>query len=40
MSMFDTISFDRPIPCPKCGAKIGSDQTQAFECILDEYRLW
>ena len=37
--MFDTIIFDRPIPCAKCGAEIRSDQTKAFECILDEYRI-
>lgn len=39
MGMFDTIIFDRPIPCPKCGAEIRSDQTKAFECTLDEYRV-
>ena len=39
MGMFDTIIFDRPIPCPKCGAEIRSDQTKAFECTLDEYRI-
>ena len=38
MGMFDTIIFDRPIPCPKCGAEIRSDQTKAFECTLYEYR--
>lgn len=38
MGMFDTILFDPPIPCPKCGAEITSDQTKAFECTLDEYR--
>ena len=32
MGMFDTIIFDRSIPCPKCGAEIRSDQTKAFEC--------
>lgn len=37
--MFDTILFDQPIPCPKCGAEIRSDQTKAFECTLDEYRI-
>ena len=36
MGMFDTIIFDRPIPCPKCGAEIRSDQTKAFECTLDD----
>jgi len=30
MGMFDTIIFDQPIPCPKCGAEIRSDQTKAF----------
>ena len=39
MGMFDTIIFDRPIPCPKCGAEIRSDQTKAFECTLDDYRI-
>ena len=39
MGMFDTIIFDRPIPCPKCGAEIRSDQTKAFECMLDDYRI-
>jgi hypothetical protein len=39
MGMFDTIIFDRPIPCPKCGAAIRSDQTKAFECTLDDYRI-
>lgn len=39
MGMFDTIIFDRPIPCAKCGAEIHSDQTKAFECILGEYRI-
>jgi hypothetical protein len=39
MGMFDTILFDRPIPCPKCGAEIRSDQTKAFECTLDDYRI-
>ncbi len=39
MGMFDTLIFDRPIPCPKCGAEIRSDQTKAFECTLDEYRI-
>jgi len=39
MGMFDTIIFDRPIPCPKCGAEIRSDQTKAFECTLDDYRV-
>jgi hypothetical protein len=39
MGMFDTIIFDRPIPCAKCGAEIRSDQTKAFECTLDEYRI-
>jgi hypothetical protein len=36
MGVFDTIICDRPIPCPKCGAEIRSDQTKAFECTLDE----
>ena len=39
MGMFDTILFDQPILCPKCGAEITSDQTKAFECTLDEYRI-
>lgn len=39
MGMFDTIIFDRPIPCAKCGAEIRSDQTKAFECTLDDYRI-
>jgi hypothetical protein len=39
MGMFDTIIFDRSIPCPKCGAEIRSDQTKAFECTLDDYRI-
>ena len=39
MGMFDTIIFNRPIPCPKCGAEIRSDQTKAFECTLDDYRI-
>jgi len=38
MGLFDTIIFDRPLPCPKCGAEIRSDQTKAFECALDDYR--
>ncbi len=37
--MLDTIIFDRPIPCLKCGAEICSDQTKAFECTLDDYRI-
>ncbi|NUQ38400.1 MAG: hypothetical protein HUU23_11505 [Caldilineales bacterium] len=37
--MFDTIIFDQPIPCPRCGAAIGSDQTKAFERTLEEYRI-
>jgi predicted RNA-binding Zn-ribbon protein involved in translation (DUF1610 family) len=28
MGMFDTIVFDRPIPCPKCGAEIRSNQSR------------
>jgi hypothetical protein len=39
MGMFDTIIFDRPIPCAQCGAEIRSDQTKAFECTLDDYRI-
>lgn len=39
MGMFDTIILDPPIPCPKCGAEIRSDQTKAFDCTLDEYRI-
>lgn len=39
MGMIDTILFDQPIPCPKCGAEITFDQTKAFECTLDEYRI-
>ena len=39
MGMFDTIIFDHPIPCSKCGAEIRSDQTKAFECTLYEYRI-
>lgn len=39
MGMFDTIIFDQPIPCPKCGAEIRSDQTKAFECTLEDYRI-
>jgi hypothetical protein len=39
MGMFDTILFDQAIPCPKCGAEITSDQTKAFECTLDDYRI-
>ena len=38
MDLFDTIVFDRSIPCPKCGAEIRSDQTNASECTLDDYR--
>lgn len=39
MGMFDTIIFDRPFPCAKCGAEIRSDQTKAFECTLDDYHI-
>ena len=31
MGMFDTIIFDRPIPCPKCEAAIRSERTKTFE---------
>jgi hypothetical protein len=39
MGMFDTIIFDQPLPCPKCGVEIRSAQTKAFECTLDDYRI-
>ena len=39
MGMFDTILFDRLRPCPRCGAEIRSDQTKAFERVLDAYRI-
>lgn len=37
--MLDTIIFDHPIPCPQCGVEIRSDQTKAFERMLDDYRI-
>ena len=37
MGMFDTIIFDRPILCPKCGAEVRSHQTKAFECMHADY---
>lgn len=39
MGMFDTIIFEKPISCPTCGAEIRSDQTKAFECTLENYRI-
>ena len=37
--MFDTILFDQADPMSQCGAEITSDQTEAFECTLDKYRI-
>ena len=37
MGMCDTIVFDRPIPCPRCGAEVRSDQTKAFDCMHADY---
>lgn len=39
MGMYDTIIFAEPIACPTCGAEIRSDQTKAFECTLENYRV-
>jgi hypothetical protein len=37
MGMFDTINFEKPIPCPECGAKISSLQTKEFENFMGNY---
>jgi len=39
MGMFDTIHFEKPIPCAACQAQIGSIQTKAFDCALDDFRI-
>ena len=38
MGTFDTLTFDRLTPSPECRAEIRSDQTNASECTLDDYR--
>jgi hypothetical protein len=37
MGMFDSIHFEKPIPCPECGEEISSVQTKEFESLLCEY---
>ena len=37
MGMFDTIHFEKPIPCPDCGAEISSVQTKDFESLMCNY---
>lgn len=39
MGMFDTIHFEKPIPCAGCRAEISSTQTKAFDCALDDFRI-
>jgi len=38
MGMFDTIIFEKPITC-KCGHKIESSQTKAFDVVMETYRV-
>jgi len=37
MGMFDTIHFEKPIPCLECGSEIFSVQTKDFECLMRNY---
>lgn len=37
MGMFDTIHFEKLIPCPGCGTEISSLQTKEFENLMADY---
>lgn len=37
--MFDTIHFEKPIPCPECGEEISSVQTKEFESLMGNYHV-
>jgi hypothetical protein len=37
MGLFDTIHFEKPIPCPECGGEISSVQTKEFESFMGNY---
>lgn len=39
MGMYDTLHFDRPRECPKCGEEIRTVQTKKFEKLLIDYRV-
>lgn len=39
MGLFDTIHFEKPIPCPGCGTEISSVQTKEFESLMCSYHV-
>ncbi|KXB05290.1 hypothetical protein AKJ50_01330 [candidate division MSBL1 archaeon SCGC-AAA382A13] len=39
MGMYDTVHFDKPRECPKCGGEIRAIQTKKFEKLLIHYRV-
>jgi hypothetical protein len=39
MGMFDTIHLHPPLICPVCGAEKSSQQTHAFEDVMEDFRI-
>lgn len=39
MGMFDTIHLNPPLICPVCGAEQSTQQTHAFEDLMENFRI-
>jgi len=39
MGLYDTFVFEKPFPCPVCGASIKSVQSKSFGCLIETYRV-